>query len=190
MKVLLNYGVCLEKFWPYYPHQTDRPKKNADITARQYRIRAYARLKTILEMKRSLVVNGPFLAGVKVFVSWFNPKVSKTGLIPLPKPKEEFAGGHAICIVGYDDSKGLFKFKKPVYFGDTIKCELTINDIDANGFAEANAIFTRLDGIKRLFLAVRESTSILSESPEALIQLELMTCLIQIIFLSKTSLLL
>lgn len=40
-----------------------------------------------------------------------------------------------------------FKFKKPVYFGDTITCELTINDIDANGFAEADAVFTKLDGI-------------------------------------------
>ncbi|MFH1241432.1 MAG: MaoC family dehydratase [Pseudomonadota bacterium] len=39
-----------------------------------------------------------------------------------------------------------FKFRKPVYFGDTIKCELTINDIDTTGFAEADAVFTRSDG--------------------------------------------
>ena len=39
-----------------------------------------------------------------------------------------------------------FRFRKPVYFGDTITCELTVNDIDADGFVEANAVFTRLDG--------------------------------------------
>jgi len=48
-----------------------------------------------------------------------------------------------------------FKFKKPVYFGDTIKCELTINDIDANGFTEADAVFTKLDGIVVLEAVVK-----------------------------------
>ncbi len=35
-----------------------------------------------------------------------------------------------------------FKFIKPVYFGDTIQCAITINRIDANGHSEAEAIFT------------------------------------------------
>jgi 3-hydroxybutyryl-CoA dehydratase len=39
-----------------------------------------------------------------------------------------------------------FRFRKPVYFGDTITCELTVNDINANGFVEANAVFKRSDG--------------------------------------------
>jgi len=111
MKVLLNYGVCLESFWPYHVHQKDRPKRGAGKSAKRYRIRAYARLKAILEMKRSLMVNGPFLAGVKVFESWFNKRVKINGIIPMPKPKEELLGGHAICIMGFDDVKGFFKFK-------------------------------------------------------------------------------
>ncbi len=111
MKILLNYGVCPELFWPYFPHQQDRPKKGAAKIAKKYRIRAYARLHTLLEMKRSLVVNGPFLAGVKVFSSWFKKRVQKNGLIPMPKSNEEFMGGHAVCIVGYDDAKETFKFK-------------------------------------------------------------------------------
>ena len=40
-----------------------------------------------------------------------------------------------------------FKFKKPVYFGDTIKCDLTITDIDERGFARAEAMFTNEDDI-------------------------------------------
>jgi len=111
MKVLLHYGVCPESLWPYRPHQKDKPKKNAEILARRYRIKAYARLKDLDEMKRSLMVNGPFLAGVKVFSSWMNKKVQKTGFIPMPKKGEEFLGGHAVCIVGFNDKNGLFKFK-------------------------------------------------------------------------------
>lgn len=111
MKMLLNYGVCPESFWPYFPRQTNQPKKNAHKGARKYRIKAYARLNGMIEMQRSLVINGPFLAGVKAFASWFSAKVKKNGLIPLPKKLERLAGGHAICIVGYDDTRKLFKFK-------------------------------------------------------------------------------
>ncbi len=111
MKMLLHYGVCPESLWPYRPHQTNDHKPGADLKAKTYRIKAYARLKSLLEMKRSLMVNGPFLAGVRVYDSWFNPGVAKSGLIPMPKKGEDLAGGHAICIVGYDDRKKLFKFK-------------------------------------------------------------------------------
>ncbi|MBW2192809.1 MAG: MaoC family dehydratase [Deltaproteobacteria bacterium] len=39
-----------------------------------------------------------------------------------------------------------FKFIKPVYFGDTITCKVTINRIEEKGRAEAEAIFTNQTG--------------------------------------------
>ena len=111
MKMLLNYGTPPEKYWPYRPHQADKPKAGADKAAIEYKVKAYARLRTVSEMKRSLVINGPFLAGVDVYESWFTNRASKTGLIPMPKKSEQYQGGHAICIVGYDDVKKMFKFK-------------------------------------------------------------------------------
>ena len=111
MKMLLNYGVSPEAYWPYRPHQKDHPKTGADKVAKRYRIKAYARLSGTEEMKRSLLVNGPFLAGVEVFASWFTKKVEDTGIIPMPNKKDELQGGHAICIMGYDDSEKIFKFK-------------------------------------------------------------------------------
>ena len=38
-----------------------------------------------------------------------------------------------------------FKFLKPVYFGDTIKCAFTIAEIDNEGKARAEAAFTNED---------------------------------------------
>ena len=111
MKMLLNYGVSPEMYWPYRPHQKDKPKTGAAAAAKTYRIKAYARLGDVDEMKRSLLVNGPFLAGVEVFASWFRDSVTKTGDIPLPEKNDELKGGHAICIMGYDDLKRVFKFK-------------------------------------------------------------------------------
>ncbi len=111
MKMLVKYGVCPESFWPYFSYQTDRPKRMASKSARKFRIKAYARLSGIMEMKRSLLINGPFLAGVKVYRPWFSKRVTKSGLIPMPKVNDDSVGGHAICIAGFDDTKKLFKFK-------------------------------------------------------------------------------
>ena len=44
--------------------------------------------------------------------------------------------------IGWLASGMTFKFKKPVYFGDTIKCDFTIADIDERGRARAEAVFT------------------------------------------------
>jgi len=41
-----------------------------------------------------------------------------------------------------------FKFIKPVYFGDTIGCEVTVTKIADNGRAEAEASFTNQNGEK------------------------------------------
>ncbi len=38
-----------------------------------------------------------------------------------------------------------FKYMKPVYFGDTINCAITITKIEENGHAEAEAFFTNQD---------------------------------------------
>ncbi|MFH1824177.1 MAG: C1 family peptidase [Candidatus Firestonebacteria bacterium] len=111
MKVLQKYGVPPEKYWPYKPHQTDKPKKNIDKIAKPFKILAYARLNSVLEMKRSLVINGPFLVGVVVFDNWMTEKVANTGFISFPRKKNKQIGGHAICIVGYNENKSLFKFK-------------------------------------------------------------------------------
>ena len=39
-----------------------------------------------------------------------------------------------------------FNFKKPVYFGDTITCKLTIRKMNNRGSGEADVVFTNSDG--------------------------------------------
>jgi C1A family cysteine protease len=111
LKVLNKNGVPPDDCWPYRPHQTNGPCSDADELAKKYRIETYTRLKTEADMKESLVVNGPFVAGVDVYESWETSAVDKTGVVPMPKKGEQLLGGHAICIVGYDDKNKRFKFK-------------------------------------------------------------------------------
>lgn len=36
---------------------------------------------------------------------------TKNGKVPMPKESEKTLGGHAICLVGYDDKARIIKFK-------------------------------------------------------------------------------
>jgi 3-hydroxybutyryl-CoA dehydratase len=56
------------------------------------------------------------------------------------------AGGQ----IGWLASRMDFRFKRPVYFGDSITCRITITSIEANGKAEARAIMTNQDGVEVL----------------------------------------
>jgi acyl dehydratase len=49
--------------------------------------------------------------------------------------------------IGWLASGMNFRFKHPVYFGDTVTCTMTIVDIDAKGKAKADAIFVNQDDI-------------------------------------------
>ncbi len=113
MKVLLNKGVCEEKFWPYEVPQNPDKSPMADKNASKYKIKAYAKVLNLTELKRSLVKFGPSLAGIYVYKSIY--KTKSDGIVPNPnrtwpsnwKP----LGGHAIAICSYSDSTELVKFK-------------------------------------------------------------------------------
>ena len=40
-----------------------------------------------------------------------------------------------------------FRFKKPVHFGETVRCDFTISSVDERGHAKAEAIFTNESGV-------------------------------------------
>jgi acyl dehydratase len=48
--------------------------------------------------------------------------------------------------IGWLASEMNFRFKKPVYFGDTVDCSLTITKIDGRNRARAEVIYRNQDG--------------------------------------------
>ncbi len=48
--------------------------------------------------------------------------------------------------IGWFASGMSFIFKKPVYFGDTVACRVTITDLDERSRAKAEAVFTNQRG--------------------------------------------
>ena len=108
MKVLKDKGICREKFWPYSPHQKNKPKKGAVSDAKKFRIITYARILNLNELRLSLFSKGPCVIGVEIFKGMLD---TATGMVAMPKKNESALGGHAICAVGYDDNKKIIKFK-------------------------------------------------------------------------------
>ncbi|CAM3594663.1 hypothetical protein GCM10009865_38520 [Aeromicrobium ponti] len=110
-KILQKTGICEESYHPYKTEEGIPPLPGAEENAIQYRIKAYAQLTNVQAMKRSLSVNGPFVAGLPIAMTDWLINASKDGFIPMPKNKEYLKSGHAVCIVGYNNDEQVFKFQ-------------------------------------------------------------------------------
>lgn len=109
IKTLVKAGDCLENLWPYEIDKfTFKPHKKAYDNALNYQILGYYRIGSIMEMKHTLSLNFPFVFGFAVYESFESEIVAKTGVVPMPKIEERMIGGHAVMVVGYDDTKKHF----------------------------------------------------------------------------------
>lgn len=110
MKVLKSIGVPTEQAWPYVddPINIGKPESWASLIARWTKIGSYWRITTLSELKTALV-DGPVLIGIPCFDEIFEPKAD--GYVPMPVNPDAYYGDHAICVVGYDDTKSRVKFK-------------------------------------------------------------------------------
>lgn len=110
LKVMQKDGIAPESALPYSQLPQDACLLFPEITAthiaaaQDYRIKAYARLYTVDEMKQALAAGKLIMAGVLVTDSFLSPA---SGVIPLPGGR--ILGLHAIVICGYDNTKKAFR---------------------------------------------------------------------------------
>jgi len=94
MKILKDYGIPYKKeFKLKWKKLEDVPQPVLDNAA-NHRILGYARVMTIDGLKKSLYKNGPAYIAMPVFND--SPKFWK------PRYGERQLGGHALCVVGYN----------------------------------------------------------------------------------------
>ena len=116
MKVIHNVGVCPENpvgtfpagcCWPYDPSKFDqKPPKACFDLAKKHRSVTYRRvMQSLGQLRQALIAGFPVVFGFTVFESFESDPVAKTGLMPMPGPKEENMGGHAVLMCGFDDTK-------------------------------------------------------------------------------------
>ncbi len=106
-KTLARVGVCGEEDWPYEIRQfARRPPRHCYRKAGVHRAIAYMRLgQNLLHIRHCLASGYPFAVGISVYESFHTKTVERTGNVPLPHRGERMLGGHAVLVVGYDDSR-------------------------------------------------------------------------------------
>jgi C1A family cysteine protease len=103
-------GVCPEAEWPYDVAQfATRPTSQCFQDALNAKALMYFSLEPYeSSLKANLAAGYPFVLGISVYETFESQAVATTGIVPLPALTEECLGGHAVCCVGYDDSKQAF----------------------------------------------------------------------------------
>jgi C1A family cysteine protease len=104
-KVLTKYGVCPEREYPYAPKDYQKkPDISDDNDAQHFRTATYHRLRTLEDMKVCLLHGYPVAIGFRIYPSF---DVDERGVMTLPSPTEVDEGGHAVLVVGFDDSRNV-----------------------------------------------------------------------------------
>jgi C1A family cysteine protease len=100
-------GICQETSWPYIINKfTVAPPPSCYKEALVHKVLSIRNVdNTMFNMKNALLSGIPFAVGILVFPSFLSSKVSSSGMVPMPSRNEKPIGGHAICCVGYDDTK-------------------------------------------------------------------------------------
>jgi hypothetical protein len=110
VRALARKGAVEESTWPYVAGEFAATPPPAVTSARKFRISEAKIVNGLSGLKQALALNGPVVAGIKMFQSATSAEVAKSGAIPLPGAKASPIGGHAIVIVGYDDKQQRVKF--------------------------------------------------------------------------------
>ena len=103
LKAVNSIGYCWEEVWPYTLSKVNvKPPDVAYQDAQLKKVLDYSSLLVRDEMLTCLADGYPFIIGISIFESFETSDVRRTGIVPMPSPREASRGGHAILIVGYD----------------------------------------------------------------------------------------
>ncbi len=111
MEALVLFGVPPEEYCPYIIANYDNePSAFCYAFGQNYQAINYYRLDPpgttpsalLNQIKTNLVAGLPSMFGFSVYSSY--TQAATTGKIPMPTAGEKIVGGHAIMVVGYDDT--------------------------------------------------------------------------------------
>lgn len=95
MKIIQKMGICRESIYPYGTiEKAEDIPSYAKEEARNYTIKSYARVHTMKGLLESLYLNGP------CYISF--PVYNYTPRFWIQRDTDEYIGGHAVTVIGYN----------------------------------------------------------------------------------------
>lgn len=111
--VATQTGVAREALWPYkQSNLLVAPNAAAFTDAGKHKVKAFYGLNGIDEIKHCLASGYPLVFGLQVsgaFMDAFEP--GGNGVVPPPKSSDQYDGGHALSMVGFNDITRQFELK-------------------------------------------------------------------------------
>jgi C1A family cysteine protease len=109
IKATYTWGAPRESLWAYNTRLfAVKPPQLAYTEALGRKITRYERCNTFDSVKQALSEGYPVVAGFMVYQSFLSAATTRTGVMPYPRPTERQLGGHAVCLVGYDEARKVF----------------------------------------------------------------------------------
>jgi C1A family cysteine protease len=107
ISALEKYGVCSEAIWPYnIKKYATRPPGLCYTNGLKHRVLSATNIQTTTNsIKQALFRKTPIVCGIAVYSSFENASVTATGIVPMPGPNEHLLGGHAVLVVGYNETR-------------------------------------------------------------------------------------
>ncbi len=119
IQAVTNQGYPPESIWPYNVDQfANPPSPDASSQAQGHKLfQAFCLQQNLDHLRNSLADGEPVVFGMTIFESFESAAVTASGVVPMPSMQESTIGGHAMMIVGYDDSAQMFWVRNS--WGDT-----------------------------------------------------------------------
>jgi hypothetical protein len=109
VQVLANHGQCRESVWGYNPNppcnQPGPPPPGAAPDAAAFkRVTQFLSARDVSAIKTAIAQGSVATLSIPVYNSWYlSEETRRTGRITMRIGNEIAAGGHAVCLVGYQD---------------------------------------------------------------------------------------
>ena len=112
-RVMNRVGRLLESEYPYVVGgETKEPTPQQVALASTRKWGSYHRITSLYDVKTCLVSGYVCTAAITVYESFESDAVAANGVVPVPDPNnEQMLGGHAVLIVGYDDTTKMLTFR-------------------------------------------------------------------------------